>query len=248
MIPQSSLFNLSGKTIVVAGASRGIGKCLAAGLSNEGANVVGFARTEINDRPKYEYIVCDITKSDSISELISSIYKLHGKIDGYLHVSGITSPSKEGMQTKDIFEDTLQVNLMAAYNCMSSVGNIMTNQGYGSIVAVSSIGSILGFPNNPGYIAAKGGLRMLVKSLALDYGKNNVRVNSLVPGYIHTDMTSTSYNNPELRKQRSDRTMLGRWGAVDDLLGAAVFLLSDSSSYVTGSDLVVDGGWTAKGL
>jgi NAD(P)-dependent dehydrogenase (short-subunit alcohol dehydrogenase family) len=124
----------------------------------------------------------------------------------------------------------------------------MRTQRRGSIVTVTSIGSLLGFPNNPGYVASKGGLRMMSKALALDLGKFNVRVNNLVPGYVHTDMTTASYSDPLKSKERAERTMLGRWGQVGDLIGAAIYLASDASSYVTGTDLVVDGGWTAKGL
>jgi NAD(P)-dependent dehydrogenase (short-subunit alcohol dehydrogenase family) len=89
---------------------------------------------------------------------------------------------------------------------------------------------------------------MMSKALALDLGRHAIRVNCLVPGYIHTDMTAASYADPAANAERAQRTMLGRWGQVDDLVGAAVFLLSDASCYITGSDLFVDGGWSAKGL
>src|SRR5262245_57551582 len=117
-----------------------------------------------------------------------------------------------------------------------------------SIVFVTSINSVLGFPGNPAYVAAKGGLRQLTKALALDLGSRGIRVNALAPGYIRTFMTESSYANTEQRAARTARTMLGRWGEPSDLVGAAIFLLSDASNYVTGQDLFVDGGWTAKGL
>ena len=88
----------------------------------------------------------------------------------------------------------------------------------------------------------------MTKALALDLGKYNIRANSLVPGYIHTEMTDASYNNPAMSAERTSRTMLNRWGQPSDLAGAAIFLASNASSYVTGTDLVVDGGWIAKGL
>jgi NAD(P)-dependent dehydrogenase (short-subunit alcohol dehydrogenase family) len=89
---------------------------------------------------------------------------------------------------------------------------------------------------------------MMSKAMALDLGKFNIRVNSLVPGYIHTEMTNSSFNDPKKSAVRSERTMLGRWGETKDLIGAAIFLASDASAYITGTDLIVDGGWTAKGL
>ena len=124
----------------------------------------------------------------------------------------------------------------------------MAAQKSGSIAVVTSIGALQGFPGNPAYVASKGGLRMLSKALALDWGELNIRVNALAPGYIETDMTKGSFNDPAKREARSARTMLGRWGKASELVGAAIFLMSDASSYMTGADLVVDGGWTAKGL
>ena len=117
-----------------------------------------------------------------------------------------------------------------------------------SIINVTSIGSMLGFPENPGYIAAKGGLRMMTKALAVDYGTSGIRVNALAPGYIHTDMTAKSFANPEENERRRKHTCLGRWGTTEDLVGAAIFLASTASAYITGQDLIVDGGWTAKGM
>ena len=111
-----------------------------------------------------------------------------------------------------------------------------------------SIGSMQGFPDNPGYIASKGGLRMLSKSLAIDLAKDNIRVNNIVPGYISTDMTKGSRNDPVLYEERLERMIIQRWGETEDIVGAVIYLASNASSYVTGIDLVVDGGWTAKGL
>jgi len=118
----------------------------------------------------------------------------------------------------------------------------------GSIINITSIGSVVGFPGNPGYVASKGGLRMMTKALAVDYGQAGIRVNAIAPGYIETAMTAGSFADPELHEQRRRHTCLGRWGSVSDMVGAAIFLASDASSYVTGQDLIVDGGWTAKGL
>lgn len=103
-------------------------------------------------------------------------------------------------------------------------------------------------PGNPAYGAAKGGLRLLTKSLALDYGPSGIRVNALAPGYIQTDMTAKSFADPDEHERRRRHTCLGRWGRVEDLVGTAIFLASDASAYITGQDIFVDGGWTAKGL
>ena len=125
---------------------------------------------------------------------------------------------------------------------------MMKDQGGGSIINITSIGAELGFPNNPAYIAAKGALKQLTKSLALDLGPFGIRVNNIGPGYFRTDMTKGSWNDPQLEEDRIRRTILGRWGEPDDLAGAAIFLASEASRYITGQDLYVDGGWLAKGL
>ena len=243
-----SIFSLTGKTILVAGASKGIGLAIAEGFAQAGANVVGFGRSSASTSLLFRYKQCDVLDRSGFTSMAGACVQEYGAINAYFHVAGITEQASGGMQNIDAFEETLRVNLTSAYFCCRQVGALMMNQNKGSIVTVTSIGSMLAFPNNPGYVASKGGLRMMSKALALDLGKFNIRVNSLVPGYIHTDMTHSSYSDPEKSAIRSERTMLGRWGQTRDLIGAAIFLASDASSYITGTDLVVDGGWTAKGL
>ena len=118
----------------------------------------------------------------------------------------------------------------------------------GSIVNITSLGAHLGFPRNPSYQMSKAGIRQLTKSLALDWGKKSVRVNNVCPGYIKSNMTLKSYKNAKAHKARLDRMMLNRWGTQEDIVGAVIFLISDASSYITGSDIFVDGGWTSRGL
>jgi NAD(P)-dependent dehydrogenase (short-subunit alcohol dehydrogenase family) len=248
MADSAALFSLHGMRIVVAGASRGIGYGIARGLGQAGAEVTGFGRSVGVRAEGFEYLACDLNDSDEINALFDRLDGSDNPIAAYLHVAGITTPTTGGMQSVGDFAETLNNNLTNAYRCCANVGQRMAARGGGSIVTVTSIGSVQGFPNNPGYVAAKGGLRMMSKALALDLGPSGVRVNCLVPGYIQTDMTAGSFKDPVLNQQRAARTMLGRWGQVDDLIGAAIFLASPASSYVTGSDLFVDGGWTAKGL
>ena len=116
----------------------------------------------------------------------------------------------------------------------------------GSIINITSLNSELGFPNNPAYVSTKGALKQLTKSLAVDLGIYDIRVNNVGPGYIKTNMTKMGWKNN--RKQIEDRTILGRWGEPDDLVGTIIFLLSPAASYITGQDIYVDGGYLAKGL
>jgi NAD(P)-dependent dehydrogenase (short-subunit alcohol dehydrogenase family) len=117
-----------------------------------------------------------------------------------------------------------------------------------SIINVTSLGASLGFPNNPSYQITKAALGQLSRSISTDYARYGIRANNLVPGYINSGMTQSSWDDIELRNQRAARTSAGRWGQPNELVGAVKFLSSDMSSYVTGTDLVVDGGWSSKGL
>jgi len=116
------------------------------------------------------------------------------------------------------------------------------------IINITSLNSELAFLDNPAYVAFKGALKQLTKSLALDLGKYGIRVNNVGPGYFRTNMTKKSWEDPEKNKARCDRTVLGRWGEPKDLAGTIIFLCSNASSYITGQDIYVDGGWLIKGL
>jgi len=118
----------------------------------------------------------------------------------------------------------------------------------GIIINITSLNAEFAFPNNPAYVSFKGALKQLTKSLALDLGKFGIRVNNIGPGYFHTNMTKKSWASKGLKKQREEKTILGRWGEPKDLAGIIIFLTSKSSSYITGQDIYVDGGWSAKGL
>lgn len=245
-----SLFDLSGRVAIITGASRGIGNAVARGLASAGAWVLGLGRspTAQGDAAAFLYRTCDVTDSAAFDKLANEIFASQGRIDILVNAAGISLPPHNGEDSSAAFGQTLAHNLTAVYDCCRAVIPYMKEGGYGSIVNVTSIGATLGFPGNPGYVASKGGLAALTRALALDYGTQGIRVNSLAPGYIRTAMTEASHADPERRQARAARTMLGRWGNANELAGAAIFLASPASSYVTGSELFVDGGWTAKGL
>ena len=140
----------------------------------------------------------------------------------------------------------IQVNLRAAYSATMEVAKFMYNNG--SVINITSINSVIGFPGNPGYVASKGGLRMLTKALAIDLASHNIRVNAIELGYFRTDMTAHSYANQKLRANRLKRMIIQRYGEPSEVVGAAIFLASEASSYITGQDICMDGGWTAKGM
>jgi NAD(P)-dependent dehydrogenase (short-subunit alcohol dehydrogenase family) len=245
----SGLFSLNGRVAVVTGGSRGIGHALAEGLAAAGATVIAVARSAAPDTPftqPVRYLSLDV--SLGLDDTLAGIAAEHGRLDILVNAAGISlaaDPETPG-SALDVFDRTMSLNLRGAYaNCLAA-SRLMTDGG--AIINVTSIGAHTGFPANPGYVASKGGLRFLTKALAVDLGPRGIRVNALAPGYIRTAMTAGSYADPLRHKQRADHTCLGRWGAVDDLVGAAIFLASDASRYMTGQDLIIDGGWTAKGL
>lgn len=242
-------FRLDGQVALVTGASRGIGAAIANGLGEAGAIVYGIGRSAETQTPgAFEYRQCDVRETAAVTVLLAEIAERHGRFDILVNAAGITLPSGVEGDAMTSFQRTLELNLTAAYGCCLAAVPHLQRNGQGSIINVTSIGAGLGFPGNPGYVASKGGLAAMTRALALDLGGQGIRVNNIVPGYVHTAMTQGSYNNPELNAARAGRTMLGRWGQVEELAGAAVFLASRAGSYVTGTDLHVDGGWSAKGL
>ncbi|NVK18610.1 MAG: SDR family oxidoreductase [Methylocystaceae bacterium] len=245
------LFSLKGKVAIVTGASRGVGEALAFGLAEYGATVIRLGRSHIpqrSDEGRVHYQVCDVTDESGLQAVMQQAFDKYGRIDILVNAAGISlPPSSEGSET-DRFNQTVQVNLQGAYSaCMLAIP-YMKKTAQGSIINISSINSQLGFPGNPGYVASKGGISALSRALAVDYGVDNIRVNTIAPGYIHTAMTEKSYNDPSLYKDRLSHMVLPRWGDPIDIVGTCVFLASQASAYMTGQELFVDGGWSIKGL
>lgn len=241
------IFSIINKTVLVTGASKGIGEAISLGCQAAGANIVCLARSPRPNSSKLanSYIQCDIEDSLIYEEIIKDVIKKFGSIDSLINVAAISLPPNQENE-HERFSKTLNVNLNAVFKCCDITSRFMSFGG--SILNISSIGGIQGFPNNPGYVASKGGLRMLTKALAIDLKEKGIRVNCLMPGYIKTDMTKASYDNLRTRSRRLDRMIIKRWGKPEDLVGAAIFFVSNASSYITGTDLIIDGGWTAKGL
>jgi NAD(P)-dependent dehydrogenase (short-subunit alcohol dehydrogenase family) len=244
-----NLFSLNDRTVLVAGASRGIGHALAEGCAAADGRVFAFARSNEYEpfaTAEVTYRRCDIADKGAVSSLITEIAAKHGGIDVLINCAGISlDPDPDG--NSEAFRKTIEVNLTAAYSLMQAVYPHMKAKG-GSMIQVTSLASRFGMPDNPGYVAAKGGLASLCRALALDWGKDGIRVNAILPGYILTDMTRRSHEDAEKRGARQRRMILDRWGRPDDLVGAVLFLASEASAYVTGTEIVVDGGWSARGL
>ena len=250
----NNIISIKNKVIIVTGASRGIGRYIALELAKQSTIVYAVDLRITESIPKYLsknffQIKCNITHKSKFENLCDKIYNKHNKIDVLINNAGVTFPGKEGkLFSYQSWNKTLTVNLTAAFTCSQAVIKHMRKKKQGSIINITSINAELAFPNNPAYVASKGGLKMLGKALAKDWGKYGIRVNNLGPGYIKTEMNMKSYRNPKKRKKRENQTMLNRWGEMSDIVGVCIFLSSDASSYITGQDVYVDGGWTANGL
>ena len=244
------IFSVKDKVVIVTGAAKGNGKTIADGFVRAGSIVYYIdVLDSVIDHPKYDKtkrsksVVVDLNNENKVLNFI----KLLEHVDVLVNNAGTTMPADKKDSLKN-WEKTLNINLKVVYQLSRLIGEKMVKNRSGSIINITSISSYLGSSGNPSYHASKGGVRFLTKALASDYGKYNVRVNNLCPGYIKTDMTIGSYADKNKQKIISDRTMLRRWGESDDLVGTCIFLASDASSYMTGSDIIVDGGLINKGF
>ena len=251
-----NLFDLTGKVALITGVSRGIGRALLRGFKDAGAVVCGTVRSPA-DRVKVSsdlqigterLFLGDVTDLAFLEHLVASIIDSYHRLDILVNNAGVTRGHPSEDYPRPDWQLTLDTDLNAAFSLCQLVGREMIRQNQGVIINVTSINSMLGFPENPAYVAAKGGLRLLTKALARDWARYGIRVNNLCPGYIKTDMTAGSYRDPVKQQERLNRMMITRFGEPEDLIGPAIFLASDAAAYITGIDLVVDGGWTANGL
>lgn len=251
---QPDIFSVKDKAVIVTGAARGNGRAIAEGFLEHGAVVYFFdllkdveSVAEGTRNPRAHYIVGDLRKKKDIEALVTTVVKENGCIDVLVNNAGITSSSDDAYN-EDVWDETFEINLKGAFLLSSKVSEVMKEKQKGSIINITSLGAEFGFPGNPSYVASKGGLKQFGKAMAVDLARYNVRVNNVCPGYFKTDMTQNSYNDPHLRESRNKRIMLSRWGNPCDLVGSCIFLSSEAAAYITGIDLMVDGGWSAKGL
>jgi NAD(P)-dependent dehydrogenase (short-subunit alcohol dehydrogenase family) len=257
-VDASRLFDLRGKSAIVTGAARGIGRAVAEGLASIGVSVaLADILADQLETTRQAIANCgytavavktDICKAEDRETLLSQALATFGRVDILVNVAGITRATPSETYPDEDWERTLAVNLSAMFRLCKLVAQDMIPRRAGAIINVSSIGGALGFPNNPAYQASKSGVLGLTRALATDWAKYNIRVNTLCPGYTHTDMTEASFRNPRTNAARATRTIMNRWGDPAEMVGPVIFLASSAASYVTGAELFVDGGWNSAGL
>jgi NAD(P)-dependent dehydrogenase (short-subunit alcohol dehydrogenase family) len=253
-----SLFDLTGKNAFVTGASRGIGRVIAVALADAGANVALVARSadglaETADavaavgRDAY-VIPADVTSYDAVSEAAAIAIDKLGFVDVVVNNAG---GSNFMVPFRDLrlsgWDKLIQLNLSSAvYVCHAFAGHLL-DRGTGSVINVASVAGIVGSPLITPYGAAKAGLVSLTKSLAVEWGTSGVRVNALCPGWTATELNRTLWEDPVAGPGTVATTAMKRWGSAEEMAGPAVFLASDASSFMTGQQLIVDGGQTMAG-
>lgn len=244
-------FDLTGKVCIVTGAGRGIGRGIAEALARQGATVVLTGRTESTLTDAASAIgtaasiqLADVAREDDVIALRDAMLARHGRIDVLVNNAGI-NPVWRGIEKTSLAEwqSIIDTNLTGAFLCCKYLGAAMGSGG--SVINVSSIAGHVGLTRSVPYCASKGGVELLTKALALDWAKRGVRVNCLAPGYVDTDLTHALLSHETHGKPFLDHVPMGRFGTPREIAGAAVFLASDASAYMTGQSLVVDGGWTA---
>ena len=249
--PFSSLFDLTGKRIIVIGAGSGIGQAGAMALAGHGAEVLcADVSEEAADRAAADIVAgggaatsghVDIGDSASINALFDSF----GHLDVLITTPAINVRKRLLEVTEEEIQRVLSLNLIGAFHAMTAAGRLMADSGGGSIVAISSIRSQVVEPGQGVYAATKAGVLQMVRTLAAELGPQGVRVNALAPGVVETPLTEQIKNQPDWYEAYAAKGALGRWAQPIEMAGPIVFLASEASSFVTASLLVADGGWLA---
>ena len=250
------LFDLTGKVAVVTGGNGGIGLGIAMGLAGAGANIVIAARSVEKTAQALEDIrtlgveahgiTVDVTQEPAIQRMVTSTIDHMGRLDILVNNSGIAVRAQPQELTASQWDSVMDVNLRAAFLASKEAYPQMVKAGGGKVINVGSMYSIFGSDWGAPYAASKGGLVQLTKSLAVAWAKDNIQVNAVLPGWIVTDLTRGIQDaDPNRYDNISRRIPTGRWGEPSELAGAAVFLASTASDYVTGATLAVDGGYSS---
>lgn len=228
------------KKLIFVGGSKGVGKELLNILSKQNYEIINLSRSKSKIKNILD-IKCDISNLQSVKKAFDKIKN----IDILINNSAISFYSKNKVAN---FNKIIDVNLKGIFYCCNfAIPKLIKNK-KSIIINIGSINAYTAFPNNPGYVSSKAAIVSLTRSLALDYGKYGLRVNSISPGYLKEGMAKKSFINKNERKKRINRMILKRFGETKDLIGTIELLISEKSEYITGQDFVIDGGWLARGL
>ena len=249
-------FDLSGKTALVTGSSRGLGKAIAIALAEAGADLVCHARrsggaTEAVEAVKSlgrvaVEVLGDMSDPQAPAKVFESAVAELGRVDILVNNAGTIRRAPAADHSEEDWSLVIETNLSSVFRLSQAAGRHMIERGGGKIINIASLLSFQGGITVPAYTASKSGVAGLTKALANEWARQGINVNAIAPGYIETDNTAALRADETRNRQIMERIPAGRWGAAGDLAGAAVFLASAASDYIHGHTLVVDGGWMAR--
>lgn len=250
-------FDLAGKTALVTGCKRGIGRGIAEALASAGADIIGVSaslETSNSDVEKsieamgrkFTAYQCDFSNRKALNEFISSVKTSHGTPDILINNAGTIKRKPAQDHDDELWDEVIEVNLNAQFILSREIGRDMVARGSGKVVFTASLLTFQGGITVPGYAASKGGIGQLTKALANEWAPHGVNVNAIAPGYIATDNTQALQDDAARSKSILERIPAGRWGTPEDFAGPAVFLSSAASDYMHGTVMTVDGGWMGR--
>lgn len=249
-----SLFSVADQVVLVSGGSRGIGRSIAEGFAQRRAKVIitgrdlaSLEKTALEIAPKdnpVRCIVCDVAKSDDINNLVSDVVKEFGRIDTLINVAGVNRRMLSEKLTEDDYDFIIDINQKGPFFLSVAVGKEMLKRGKGNQINIVSLNNDRPVKGVVPYAMSKAAMGHMTKALALEWGPRGIRVNAIAPGFILTDLTKKLWSQPQMKEWGKTNTPLLRMGVPEDMVGAAIFLASEASAFMTGQILYLDGGFT----
>jgi len=245
---------LQGKVAIVTGSTKGIGRAVAIGYAEEGAIVIVCGRSEDLAKSLAEDLTrkgkksvalrLDVTSVDSVNQVVAQVVKQFGRIDILVNNAGISPIWKRAEDTdKEAWDQIIATNLTGAFLCAQAVGKVMIKQKSGKIINMTSVGGKVALPRLVAYCSSKAGIISLTQVLAAEWAQHNILVNAIGPSYVETEFTAGLRGNERIYDELKNKNLLKRFARPEEVVGAAIFLASDESNYITGQTIFVDGGW-----